>query len=533
MKNINLKKLSNGGLILIFIYGLSIAKDFGISWDEAHHRDSGKRIAAYLINFFGLEINKPIPQGLKDFDYMQKKYGPIFDTISAVVEEVFQLKDMKNIFIMRHYLNFIFYFAGYLGYFYFLKLIFPKNNYALILSFFYLFHPRLFGQGFFNPKDSVLQAYVSISLIPIVRSFLYFKTKDLVLSGVALGIAISTKVVCVYLPFLFSFFYLLISYLEKTNVKTILKNLSLFYVLLVFFIFIFWPPWTNPLKSVIDMFIVLKQYPIPGENFLMGEYVSRFNLPWYYIPLWIGITTPLTFIIFFFIGLYENFKKFFKKITKKSCIDSFMLAGFLVPISSVIFFGSTLYGGWRHMFFIYPFLVYFMIKGFIGFIDWIASNSKLKKERIILILSIIVFTAPMFSIVKIHPNQPVYFNILAGKDPMLLFEGDAWGISYRQGLEWIIENDNRDSIMVSIHNSPGSRNRHMLPNTERKRLHFQFISEPGDLDEIPGDYFITNFYGEQRKLYFKAKKSIPPFDKESFSVNVGEMKILGLYKLDN
>ena len=53
------------------------------------------------------------------------------------------------------------------------------------------------------------------------------------------------------------------------------------------------------------------------------------------------------------------------------------------------------------------------------------------------------------------------------------------------------------------------------------------------LDEIPGDYFITNFYGEQPKLYFKAKNSIPPFDQESFSVNIGEMKILGLYTLDN
>ena len=68
---------------------------------------------------------------------------------------------------------------------------------------------------------------------------------------------------------------------------------------------------------------------------------------------------------------------------------------------------------------------------------------------------------------------------------MLFFEGDAWGTSYRQGLEWIIENDNRDSIMVSIHNSPGSKNRHMLPIIERKRLYFQFISRPGDLDEIP------------------------------------------------
>ena len=242
-----------------------------------------------------------------------------------------------------------------------------------------------------------------------------------------------------------------------------------------------------------------------------------------------------TFIIYFifFIGIWENRQHLFKKLTENTLIDIFMAAGFLVPFFSVIFFGSTLYGGWRHLFFIYPFIAYFIIKGFIFTSDWIISYLKFKKNHIVLSLSILAFSAPIFSIIKTHPNQSVYFNLLAGKDPMLLFEGDAWGTSYRQGLEWIVENDKRDSIMVSIHNSPGSRNRHMIPINDRKRLHFQFISSPSTLEEIPGDYFMTNFYGEQPNLYMKAKNNIPPLDKESFSVNTGEMKILGLYDLNN
>ena len=73
----------------------------------------------------------------------------------------------------------------------------------------------------------------------------------------------------------------------------------------------------------------------------------------------------------------------------------------------------------------------------------------------------------------------------------------------------------------------------MIPINDRKRLHFQFISSPSTLEKIPGDYFMTNFYGEQPNLYMKAKNNIPPLDKESFSVNTGEMKILGLYDLNN
>ena len=73
----------------------------------------------------------------------------------------------------------------------------------------------------------------------------------------------------------------------------------------------------------------------------------------------------------------------------------------------------------------------------------------------------------------------------------------------------------------------------MISINDRKRLHFQFVSMPSKLEEIPGDYFITNFYGEQPNLYLKAKNNIPPLDEEVFSVNTGDMKILGLYNLNN
>ena len=45
---------------------------------------------------------------------------------------------------------------------------------------------------------------------------MYFKIKDLVWSALALGISISTKVVAVYMPFLFSAFYIFIG-----NIKDI------------------------------------------------------------------------------------------------------------------------------------------------------------------------------------------------------------------------------------------------------------------------------------------------------------------------
>ena len=83
---------------------------------------------------------------------------------------------------------------------------------------------------------------------------------------------------------------------------------------------------------------------------------------------------------------------------------------------------------------------------------------------------LICFFEPLYTIFSIHPHQQTYFNFFAGEDPMLNFEGDYYGTSYRQGLEYILENDLSDEILISVANSPGSLNRHILYDTDKKRI---------------------------------------------------------------
>ena len=54
---------------------------------------------------------------------------------------------------------------------------------------------------------------------------------------------------------------------------------------------------------------------------------------------------------------------------------------------------------------------------------------------------------------QLHPYQNVFFNSLAGRDPMKYFERVYWAISMREGIEWILKNDDRDKIWIaSNHN---------------------------------------------------------------------------------
>ena len=134
----------------------------------------------------------------------------------------------------------------------------------------------------------------------------------------------------------------------------------------------------------------------------------------------------------------------------------------------------------------------------------------------------------LFNFFTITPYQYTYLNFLNGKAEYRhqKFEGDYWGTSYRSGLEYILKHDSNDTIFISVANVPGSLNRHILPDFDKKRLVYDFMSKGNNKP----DYYLTNFRGSVSD-YIKSNKKEKPFDNEVYSINVGGMKILGVYKV--
>ena len=149
----------------------------------------------------------------------------------------------------------------------------------------------------------------------------------------------------------------------------------------------------------------MKQFPFTGNVFFFGEYIRARDVPWNYIPVWVGITTPILFLFLWVLGIGDLLKSIFKSWNKNIIWDGFMFAGFIVPLSAVIILKSTLYDSWRHMFFIYPFLAYFMAKGFFLLVEIINYKMKTRKNVIIIPLLVLIFSSPIYSIIKIHPYQ--------------------------------------------------------------------------------------------------------------------------------
>ena len=100
---------------------------------------------------------------------------------------------------------------------------------------------------------------------------------------------------------------------------------------------------------------------------------------------------------------------------------------------------STLYTGWRHLYFIFPSLTYFIAIGIRFVYEKKKFKPYLKSISTVILLTLIVNS---YNLIKLHPYQNIYFNFLFEKKANELFEIDYWGLGNIEALNFI--NNNRD-----------------------------------------------------------------------------------------
>ena len=124
--------------------------------------------------------------------------------------------------------------------------------------------------------------------------------------------------------------------------------------------------------------------------------------------------------------------------------------------------------------------------------------------------------------IKDHPHQNVYFNFLSGKNVETKFELDYWGLSNKQALEYILNNDSKSIIKIgsagpiSLENS-----KQILSLLEKKRIQ---ISK-----NIKSDYIIDNYINWYGK-YKKKEHEIPNNFKIYKEIFVSGKRIISIYK---
>ncbi len=460
-----IKKINKNSFLYFLIFvaflfiGLNSFKDYGVSIDEHFHLTSGKH---YYSFFQGLFSNNPEFLTLEELKESFKEHyfkdPSIFDFSAAVLVDILNVQDTKDIYLFRHLLIFLIFLLGSFYFYLILRTRFKSNVIIILGLLFFFLSPRIFANSFYNNKDLI---FLSISCIFFYHSIKFFEKPLLgnaIIFAIITSLAFDIRIMAIIYIFVF-YLMLVFHYLDDKNFLIHkFKNFLIALILTTFFIYLFWPYlWIDPINNLIDYFLVIKGQTPPMQNLYLGSYVVSGSLPWHYEIIWILFTSPLTIIIFFVIGyslqsinIFNNFMNVDKKNhkfwnNKKEFIDFYLFFAFTLTFLIKIKFGAN-YGGWRQIYYLYPLIIIFGLCGFEYLIRFIKNNIVIKFLFIIFFSELIFLSLWNY---KNHPYQFVYFNPIFKTLTKNNFDLDYWGVSNKSVLEKVFLINEKKSFKVT------------------------------------------------------------------------------------
>ena len=469
-------------IALITLIGLSTVGNYGISWDEK------VQVLNVKFNLDLIRKSKPIPADLK-------YYGPIFDFSAEAIFQVqktfnegFSYHPIKNNDLLnsnftdqsiyeriqvKHILTFLLSLVTYISVAGIVGIL-AGLDYAWLGPLTLALFPRFWGHSFFNPKDIPFAAMFTLGSFLgscLVGYYLNADREDIKLGinritvysflyGILVGVVTGTRIAGFFLLFFVAGTHLATNLRIKSIYRYFLSFWSLYGLMFVAWMItttIIHPAsWSNPVGWFIETLQYLSKHEWGGTVLFEGKFISAKSLPWNYLPKWLVITIPLIFQIAFFICLFLVFY-IYKKLTniQQACVILVLLQVFFTPIIAIVK-QSTMYDGMRQFMFMMPGIAAFSATS----LAWIYQRISRTSVRIFAVVLIITLFSPIvFDMVALHPYEYIYFNRIFGglANAHNQYETDYWGLSMREGMEWINNNVSSTTTVVSSSPLPSSK----------------------------------------------------------------------------
>ncbi len=449
---------------LYFFLGVFIFRDYGMSWDEPTSRDNGKVAFQYVTR----ENNDLLTYGDRD-------YGTAFELPLFVVEKAFGVTQTIQIYQLRHFFTFLLFFVSII---FFYKIASNRFSPGIVFlgMIFLALSPRIFADSFYNSKDIALLSGMTIAMYTLIAFSRKPRFLSAVLHAAACAFVVDIRLPgLIILPITFGIFVLDMYFLSARRTRrSRMMFLFLFFLLFCGFVVLFWPYlWSNPVGNFISAFSSFSHFlRLSDTVYYLGNYIPDKYVPWHYPLVWIGISTPLLYLILFLVGVISTVRAFFHRVLsfyKNHRMDVIFLTWFFGPLLMVIGLNSTLYDGWRQLYFIYPALLFVALIGLESLILYTKNNNRL---RIVFLVFGLVNILSVFRFMTVnHPYQNLYFNELIGnvEKAKLTFDVDYWGLTFREGLTYIAAHDG--SLTISVFFAHGHKNNiDILPDDVKKRF---------------------------------------------------------------
>lgn len=469
-------------VVIYFIPAVVTISDYNVNWDEPVHFVRGQ---AYLRIFLTGEKNyKNLPHLEKFHKYLEDRDNRQY--INLPRYSIYQNNAFDGDYFLKSdyghpalngiaaaFTNYIFYQQlGLIGdvesYHFFIISVslllviliikFALEEYGLVAAITALIalstYPLFIAESHNNIKDPIVTAFLTFTLYAFYRGIKDDSFKWVIFSSIFAGFSLATKLNIIFLP-LIIFPWLIARNLQNLKTLRLMRRFDvhllvsfLLYPLIMFAIFFLsWPfLWENTTTNIGKM---LQFYREIGSG-VSGQFFNSYAIQW------IFYTSPIPTLFLTGVGIISTFLLFKREKNKTSL---FLLLWFLFPILRVTFSTVGIYGGVRQIMEYLPSMALLSGLGAQQLFNLIRDKFNIQKKYMLLftvfyiLLILAIFTPTIYRLIKIHPNQNLYFNeLIGGLSGAVKKNFPDWhstlGNPYLQGVHWLNLHAEKDAKLT-------------------------------------------------------------------------------------
>ena len=470
MKSLFKKIIEKLTLVLLavnILVGISVFRNYGLSWDEPLFYDYADALGyAYSpAEWFSGNFDIENSYGPSAEDH--KTRGPAYlflargfvYGLNALSSDIIPAGDTASSW---HLINFLFFQFG-IYFLYRLSTRWMKPSAALAATAFFSYQPLLWGHAFINPKDPPFLVFflatvcLGFEMVDALATNASNKTIKVLVAAFCLGIATSIRVLGPLAGLIVIVYALTSVYpqvfarpglksqailtkpakadsITPPAYKQFLQPLAIYILIAIAVMLITWPYlWENPIGRLFDTLELMSDNPTQLAVLFSGEVFRADDMPRRYLPFMLAVTLTEPTWFLFFIGIAVSIWKYFKnKLVAKSFASLLLIfSWFVILVGYVLIRQPAMYDGLRHFLFILP--PVFIIAGFA--FEWMSELAKpawLRAGAVLLIL-----LPGLIGIVRLHPYEYTYYNSFIGgtSGAFRQYETDYWLTCYKEAVE--------------------------------------------------------------------------------------------------
>lgn len=319
-----------------------------------------------------------------------------------------------------------------------------------------LLSPRFFAEGHYNNKDIPLMAMVLVLMWQSARLMEKPSRLRAVSFALAAGACAATRIIGAAFVGLFGGMIVLHLWTSRRLSRKAV-GLGAFAAAASIAVYVLLTPAL--LRDPLDFLKYLLQNAVGfsrwhGNLLLFGNVISTSSArpPFYYLPVFIIITTPLWALALLACGGFSALRSLraFRLRRLASCESTLKLTAFLawlLPLAACVLLRTLVYNGWRHVYFLYGPMVLCMLCGLNALLRFFSRFRR--GARLTACAAALCLLCSAVGIALNHPYQYAYYNALVPVEGRQeLFELDWWNLSCTNAMAQLLD-ENEGEVVVT------------------------------------------------------------------------------------